>query len=109
MLTAAVAFVAALIASSILTPVIRAAATERGLLDEPDERKVHEVAIPRLGGVAIVGALYIGVTAALRVATRINPSLTVLSGDLPGILLGTALIAAVGIFDDVYGTPARAK
>ncbi|TMB56480.1 MAG: undecaprenyl/decaprenyl-phosphate alpha-N-acetylglucosaminyl 1-phosphate transferase, partial [Chloroflexi bacterium] len=52
MLTPAVAFVAALVASAILTPLIRGAATQRGLLDEPDERKVHEVAIPRLGGVA---------------------------------------------------------
>ena len=109
MLTAAAAFVAALIASSILTPLIRGAATERGLLDEPDERKVHEVAIPRLGGVAIVGGLYIGVAAGLLVATRLDRSLTVLSGDLPVILLGTALIAAVGIFDDLYGTRARVK
>ena len=109
MLTAAVAFVAALIASSILTPLIRSAATERGLLDEPDERKVHEVAIPRLGGVAIVGALYIGVGAALLVALRVDPSLTVLSGDLPAILLGTALVAGVGIVDDLYSTRARTK
>jgi UDP-GlcNAc:undecaprenyl-phosphate GlcNAc-1-phosphate transferase len=109
MLTAAVAFVAALAASSILTPLIRAAATERGLLDEPDERKVHEVAIPRLGGVAIVGALYIGVGAALLVALRVEPSLTVLSGDLPVILLGTALVAGVGIVDDLYSTRARTK
>ncbi|HLA65407.1 MAG TPA: hypothetical protein VK600_02375, partial [Candidatus Saccharimonadales bacterium] len=109
MLTAAVAFVAALAASSILTPLIRAAATQRGLLDEPDERKVHEVAIPRLGGVAIVGALYIGVGAALLVALRVEPSLTVLSGDLPVILLGTALVAGVGIVDDLYSTRARTK
>jgi UDP-GlcNAc:undecaprenyl-phosphate/decaprenyl-phosphate GlcNAc-1-phosphate transferase len=109
MLTATAAFVAALAASSILTPLIRGAATERGLLDEPDERKVHEVAIPRLGGVAIVGALYIGVAAALLVATRIDASLTVLSGDLPVILLGTALVAGVGIIDDLHGTRARVK
>ena len=109
MLTPAVAFVAALVASAILTPLIRGAATQRGLLDEPDERKVHEVAIPRLGGVAIGGALFLGVVAALLVATRVEPSLTILSGDLPAILLGTALIAGVGIIDDLRGMRARVK
>jgi UDP-GlcNAc:undecaprenyl-phosphate/decaprenyl-phosphate GlcNAc-1-phosphate transferase len=109
MLTSAVAFVAALVASAILTPLIRGAATERGLLDEPDERKVHEVAIPRLGGVAIGGALFVGVAAALLVATRVEPALTILSGDLPAILLATALIAGVGIIDDLQGMRARVK
>jgi len=109
MLTPAVAFVAALVASAILTPLIRGAATERGLLDEPDERKVHEVAIPRLGGVGIVAALFVGVAGALLVATRVEPSLTILSGDLPPILAGTALIAGVGIIDDLRGMRARVK
>jgi UDP-GlcNAc:undecaprenyl-phosphate/decaprenyl-phosphate GlcNAc-1-phosphate transferase len=109
MLTAATAFVAALVASSILTPLIRGAATERGLLDEPDERKVHEVAIPRLGGVAILAALYVGAGAALLVALRLDPSLNILSGDLPVILLGATLVAGVGMIDDLRGTRARVK
>jgi UDP-GlcNAc:undecaprenyl-phosphate GlcNAc-1-phosphate transferase len=103
------AFVVALLAASLLTPVIRGAAHGAGLLDEPNGRKVHEVAIPRLGGVAIATAFYLGIAAALVVARTAGSPLSLETGHLPAILVGAALIAAVGVLDDLQGMRARVK
>jgi len=103
------AFVVALLAASLLTPVIRGAAREAGLLDEPDGRKVHEVPIPRLGGVAIATAFYLGIAAALVVARTAGFPLSLETGHLPAILVGAALIAAIGVLDDLQGMRARVK
>lgn len=109
MLTAAAAFVVALVVSATLTPVIRGAATDAGFLDEPEARKLHERPIPRLGGVAIGTALYVGMAAALVTARAIGQPLNLESGHLPGILVGTAMIAGVGVLDDLQGMRARVK
>jgi UDP-GlcNAc:undecaprenyl-phosphate GlcNAc-1-phosphate transferase len=109
MLTAAAAFVVALLVSAALTPVIRGAATDAGFLDEPEARKVHETPVPRLGGVAIGTAFYVGMAAALVTARVIGQPLNLETGHLPGILVGTAMIAGVGVLDDLQGMRARVK
>ena len=108
MLPSLAAFAVALLAASLLTPVIRGAAQGAGLLDEPDGRKVHEVPLPRLGGVAIGAAFYLGIAAALVVA-RTGGSPLSLETSLPAILVGAALIAAIGVLDDLQGMRARVK
>lgn len=109
MLVPAAAFLVALVASVVLTPLIRVAATDAGFLDEPEARKVHQVPIPRLGGVAIGTAFYIGMATALVVARAIGSPLNLATGHLPGILVGSALIAGVGVLDDLQGMRARVK
>ena len=69
MLTPLAALIVALAAAALLTPLVRFVARRQGLLDEPGERKVHDVAIPRLGGIAIAGAFYLGLAAALLVSS----------------------------------------
>jgi UDP-GlcNAc:undecaprenyl-phosphate GlcNAc-1-phosphate transferase len=103
------AFAVALVAAGLLTPVIRGAAHDAGLLDEPDGRKVHETPIPRLGGVAIAAAFYLGIAAALVVARAAGSPLSLETGHLPAILVGAALIAAIGVLDDLQGMRARVK
>ncbi len=109
MLIPAAAFLLALGASWLLTPLIRDAAHGAGLLDEPEERKVHETAMPRLGGVAIGAAFYLGITAGLVAARATGQALELESGHLTAILVGVALIAAVGLLDDLQGMRARVK
>ncbi|PKQ10292.1 MAG: undecaprenyl-phosphate alpha-N-acetylglucosaminyl 1-phosphate transferase, partial [Actinobacteria bacterium HGW-Actinobacteria-9] len=43
----------AAVVTALLTPLVRAWSIRRGLVDEPDARKVHEYAISRLGGIAM--------------------------------------------------------
>ena len=54
MLTALTSAVA-LVVSLAVTPMVRALAERLGLLDEPDDRKIHEVPVPRLGGAPRTG------------------------------------------------------
>jgi len=98
----------ALLASWLLTPLVRVTARRRGLLDAPGERKVHDVAIPRLGGVAIAAAVYLGVAAGL-VLQSLGASSGSPSSELMVVLVGAALIGSVGLLDDLVGVRARAK
>ena len=40
--------------SLLSTPGVRKLATRIGAVDEPDERRVHQGLVPRLGGIAIL-------------------------------------------------------
>jgi len=106
--TSLAALIVGFLAALILTPLVRYLARRQGLLDEPDERKVHHVAIPRLGGIAIAAAFYLGLTAALLDGSNRGALL----GDpdqFVAVLLGTALIVCIGVIDDLFGMRARIK
>ncbi len=45
----------------LLTPLVRSIAWNRGVLDQPNERKVHDRSIPLWGGIAV----YLGVLGAI--------------------------------------------
>ena len=108
-MTSLTAFSVALLAALILTPLVRDAAHGAGLLDEPEARKQHRVPLPRLGGVAIAAAFYLGVSAALVMARLIGRRLNIETGHLPAELVGVAMLASVGLLDDLQGMRARAK
>ena len=108
MLTPLAALIVALVAAALLTPLVRFVARRQGLLDEPGERKVHDVAIPRLGGIAIAGAFYLGLAAALLVSSGSTSPLRE-ADQLVAVLLGAALIVCIGVVDDLFGMRARAK
>jgi UDP-GlcNAc:undecaprenyl-phosphate GlcNAc-1-phosphate transferase len=81
-----------------LTPLVgRLAPHIGGLDDKTDRPRVHKGAIPRIGGLAIV--------AGILIPTAI---LIDLEGPYLGIFLGTFLVAALGLIDDLKGvTPSR--
>ena len=109
-MTSATAFIVAFVAAILMTPVVRGVAHNAGLLDLPSPRKVHQVPVPRLGGFAIATAFYLGMTLALVVARAvIGRRLSVETGHLPAILAGVALIAGVGMMDDLQSMRARVK
>lgn len=108
MLTA-LTFATAVVIGLVATPLVRGYAHRRGLLDQPGGRKVHRVAIPRLGGIAM--AIAFGV--ALGAAIIVSPDLGAMGGlrpnRAPEILLGVALLLLVGVVDDVRGMRALVK
>jgi UDP-GlcNAc:undecaprenyl-phosphate GlcNAc-1-phosphate transferase len=109
-MTSFTAFLVGFAAAILMTPVVRGIAQGAGLLDVPEPRKVREVPVPRLGGFAIGAAFYLGMAIALVVArTIIGRRLGLESGHLPAILVGVALIAGVGLMDDLQGMRARVK
>lgn len=105
----ATAFFVALAAAIFLTPLVRSVARNVGLLDPPGRRKVHQVAVPRLGGFAIAAAFYLGIAIALVAARIAFRRIGVETGPLPAILSGVALIAALGLLDDLQSLRARVK
>jgi len=105
----ALTFATALVVGLVATPIVRGFAHGRGLLDEPGGRKVHRVAVPRLGGVAM--AIAFGV--AVGVAILLSPNLDAVGGLRPNragaILVGVALLLVIGVVDDIRGTRAFIK
>jgi UDP-GlcNAc:undecaprenyl-phosphate GlcNAc-1-phosphate transferase len=108
MLTA-MTFAAALVVALVVTPLVRDLAHRLNLLDQPGGRKVHEIAIPRLGGIAM--AIAFGV--AIGLATLASPDLGAVGGIRPNraptILVGVALLLVVGVVDDTRGMRALPK
>ena len=83
----------------VLTPIVgRLAPRIGGLDDKTDRPRVHKGAIPRIGGLAIV--------AGILIPTAI---LIDLDGPYLGIFIGTLLVAALGLYDDLRNVSPKAK
>ncbi len=92
-------FAAALVL--VLTPVTAWIAPRIGAVDDPtrsDRPRVHSRPLPRIGGVAIV----VGILVPAGILTRPE-------GPYLGILIGTGLVALLGLVDDVWSLPPSAK
>jgi UDP-GlcNAc:undecaprenyl-phosphate GlcNAc-1-phosphate transferase len=84
----------------VLTPPARWLAIMFGAIAKPRGRDVHAVAIPRMGGVAILGGFALAMLVAARLPTlhesfRSGP-------EMPWVLASGAIICGVGIIDDRF-------
>ncbi len=84
---------------------------QKGLYDQPNERKVHHNKIPRLGGLLFAPAMSIGI-----VAGFLYLGVSVESSQLPVFRLSTMILMAglfliylIGVLDDLLGLSARVK
>jgi UDP-GlcNAc:undecaprenyl-phosphate/decaprenyl-phosphate GlcNAc-1-phosphate transferase len=96
-------FVTSLLLSFFLTREVRNLAVKRGwVAAPPDDRHLHQQALPRLGGVAIYSA-FLFTTIVAFIATRIVPDLaTAISfSTLWAILAPATLVFLLGVYDDV--------
>lgn len=98
LLFVAPALLAALL-SFVLTPLARRAALALGAIDHPGPRKIHSVATPRLGGLAVIGTLLM-VLGALAVTEPSGFHI------LPNTILGAAAagllpVLLISILDDL--------
>ncbi len=108
--TAAVAFVSATLVGAALTPAVREVAQRFRLLDHGlSSRKTHGKAIPRLGGLAIVVAFFVPLAALFFVNSATGRQLWSDARSALALFVGGAAIAALGVFDDLKGSGARAK
>ena len=89
---------AAALTTAALTPLAARLARRVGAVDEPRERGLAQRETPLLGGLAILAGVVLASWLWLPHG-----------GTLPAILLGAAVIAAVGAVDDVVDLPAAAK
>jgi len=93
-------FVTSFVCAMWLTRVVRDTAIRHELLDHPhDDRKMHEVPTPRLGGIAMVMACVVGLVVYLT-----SCHLWKAQTNLPSlyVLFGAGIIVITGILDDLY-------
>ena len=98
-------FLEALLISFLITGAILRYSLRRSLLDMPTDRGSHEVPKPRLGGVAIVLAFFLTMFTARLAGFDPLPGI----GSKTGIFVAAAMIAAVGLIDDLRGLDAKLK
>ncbi|WP_369253598.1 glycosyltransferase family 4 protein [Geodermatophilus amargosae] len=102
----AVVLLTAGLVTFLATPVVRIAAVRMRMMAAPRERDVHVIPTPRGGGVA----MYLGVAAAVMVATRL-PALqrTFDDSQTAAVLVAGGLICLLGVLDDKFGLDALTK
>ncbi len=91
-------FVIALILTIALMPVLVRVALHLNILDVPDNRKVHSIPIPRIGGLAMA------IGAVIPITMGQNPS-----GLTGAYLAGASVLVATGLVDDWKGLGYRVK
>ena len=97
------------LAAYFLTPLARRLAVRWGAMDLPDERKIHAQPMPRLGGLAVFGGFcspwaFFYLLDNLVTARFHNYEKLILA-----LLLGAAVMLALGIYDDLKGANATQK
>ncbi len=86
-----------------LVPLVIDFSKKEGLVDVPNERKIHKDPISRIGGVAIWTSTML--TFLCLVFLSYYPYGSLLSG----ILLGSSLMFLLGLVDDIYNLDAKFK
>jgi len=86
-----------------IVPLVISYSEKQGLIDEPNERKIHRKPISRLGGIAIW--LSTMLTFLFLVFLSYYPYGSLVSG----ILLGSSLMFFLGLIDDIYNLDAKFK
>jgi UDP-GlcNAc:undecaprenyl-phosphate GlcNAc-1-phosphate transferase len=88
----------AFLMSVVLVLLFRRAAPALGLIDLPDERKLHDGGVPAIGGIAMFGAF---VTA----SSLHGP----IEGGVGALVLGSAILVALGVVDDRFDLSPKIK
>lgn len=100
LLRIAAALLTAGVLSFLATPLVKSLATHMGAIDVPkDNRRMHTVPIPRMGGLAI----FIGFLLSVLVFSK------EIDRELQSILLGAIVLIILGVFDDKYALGAKLK
>jgi UDP-GlcNAc:undecaprenyl-phosphate GlcNAc-1-phosphate transferase len=97
-LDALFAFLLAGALALLLVPLTKRLAVRFGAIDYPNERSLHAIPTPKLGGLGILGGILVA-------------GLIWLPGDSESqaILIGAVAVAFVGLLDDVFDLPAALK
>jgi UDP-GlcNAc:undecaprenyl-phosphate GlcNAc-1-phosphate transferase len=101
-------FAASGLTSFVATGIVKRATLRIGLVDQPDSRKIHREATPRLGGLAIIfgfGFPLLLLAGNAKAAELVTKNLTYLFA----VLASGSLIVGLGVYDDLLGTNAPKK
>lgn len=86
------------IASILVTPLVKKFAIKIGATDKPNQRKVHNKIMPRLGGLAIYISFMLGFVILQPESDIVWP-----------LIIGSSIIILTGFLDDLYELSAKWK
>jgi UDP-GlcNAc:undecaprenyl-phosphate GlcNAc-1-phosphate transferase len=92
-----------------LTPLVRSVAQWVGAVDQPGERKIHAVPIPRLGGVSVVVSGLLTILIVWELERVTDGAIQLDPGVWKPVSLGGAIIFLLGVWDDIRPVPAWIK
>ena len=98
-----------MVCGAVFTPAILDFCKRKKLYDLPNSRKVHAMAVPRMGGISFFPSMVLGFAVCLIVIASndgIDHPLTIWSASY---LVGLAIIYVTGIVDDMIGLNASTK
>ncbi|MBQ2678741.1 MAG: undecaprenyl/decaprenyl-phosphate alpha-N-acetylglucosaminyl 1-phosphate transferase [Firmicutes bacterium] len=98
-----IAFAMSLFITLFTTPVAKKLSIKFGAIDYPKDRGIHKKPMPRMGGVAIVFGFMVTVFVLIRFVDEVNYSQFI------GLVVGSLIIAVLGMVDDTRNLPARFK
>ncbi len=103
-------FIISACVSLVLTPVVSRFSRRFGWLDVPDDkRRVHQKAVPRLGGIAIFATVLLTLAALTLIDNHVTQIVRANSAQVLRVLVPAALVFLFGLYDDFRGTNARFK
>ncbi len=107
-------FLLCIVCAGFLIPEILLIAYKRHLFDEPNERKIHTSAVPRLGGIAFMLVVFFSLALVLGInlVSGHERILDAMHGELETLVFcfcAVMLLYIVGIADDLVGIKYRAK
>ena len=107
-------FLVSALLAGIIIPQILLIAFRKKLFDEPDERKIHHIPVPRLGGLAFTPVIFFTMAFLLGVNQYLGNAAVLIEfarnvNVLAMVLCSMTLLYLVGIADDLVGIRYRAK
>ena len=102
-------FLAAVIVTAVGLPLIIKACRRLKYFDFPDERKVHRIPVPRLGGMIFMPAAVVGLFVASWVQVLLGGEEFVFGVSTIAMMFGALIIYMIGFIDDRYGMKASHK
>lgn len=99
-------FVTAAVVTFLVTPLVRRFVIRVGVIYQPNDRSVHRVPLPTMGGIA----MYVGFVVALAVS-QFLPFFDVINrtSHSAAALVTCTLMLGLGVIDDTRGTTALSK
>lgn len=97
----AIAFVLAFITAYVVTPYSMRLARKIKAVDEPSERRINKVTMPRLGGLAIISGFFVSmIYLIISMVLEDKVEIDEYHLKLIGFFLGIIIISIVGFIDD---------
>ncbi len=105
-----IVFLCAAVLALVLTPIVRRIVIRYEIVDQPEERRVNVVPVPRAGGLAVSAAFLLVAGIFLIVNEQIDliaVPVKMQPSAVAALLLGGAIAAGLGAIDDLFDLRAR--